>query len=66
MTIGSVALMALTYPGDIEALAISSISSDSPLMVFGLLLDMLRHWCRDQVGKGSEACFFTGANDEKG
>ena len=65
MTIGSVVLMSLTYPGAIESLAIYLFPSDFSLMVFGLLLDILGRWCHYQVGKGAGS-FFKGVNDDRG
>ena len=47
--------MAFNYPGDIEALAISLISSD---FIPGGVWISDGHWCRDQVGKGAGAWFF--------
>ena len=66
MKIGSVVLMALTSPGAIQALEISSIYSDFSPMAFGFLLDMLGRWCCDQVGQGAGAYFFKGINYDKG
>ena len=58
MTIGSIVLIELNSTGAIEAQAISLIYSDFFLTVFGLLIDMIGCWCRDQVRKGAGAWFF--------
>ena len=57
MKIGSVVLMESTSKDTIKALAISSIYSYFTQMEFGLLLNMLGHWCCDQVGREAGASF---------
>ena len=58
--------MALTYPGVIEALEISSIYSDFVPDGFGLLLEMLWSWCRDKVGQGAGDWVLKGVNYGRG